>query len=226
MIKAIVFDLDDTLISEREYVKSGFKAVSKKICEDNHQEQECVLDKMLELFEESSKEVFNRVLAYFKIEYSKEYIIELINLYRNHIPKINFFDDVIPTIIKLKKSGYKTGIITDGYKETQLNKIEVLKCRELFNEIIVTDELGREFWKPHEKPYLMMANKLNLSLEDIAYVGDNISKDFITANKLGITTIKIERCNSIYEDTKLSKEYYAKFKIISLYNLIDLLLIV
>ena len=31
MIKAVVFDLDDTLISEKEYVFSGFNVVSKEI---------------------------------------------------------------------------------------------------------------------------------------------------------------------------------------------------
>ena len=31
MCKAIIFDLDDTLISEKEYIKSGYKAVSKYI---------------------------------------------------------------------------------------------------------------------------------------------------------------------------------------------------
>lgn len=36
MIQAVIFDLDDTLISEKEYIKSGFKVVCKFIA-DNHQ---------------------------------------------------------------------------------------------------------------------------------------------------------------------------------------------
>lgn len=223
MIKAIVFDLDDTLISEKEYVKSGFKVVSNKIAEDYGLNSEVVFNKMLELFEESAKEVFNRVLDSFNIKYTKEIIVELIKSYREHTPDIKFFDDVIPTINDLRNKGYKLGIITDGYKETQLRKIEVLKCRELFDEIIITDELGREFWKPHEKAYRLMSEKLSVKLENMIYIGDNVMKDFITANKLHIETICIERISGIYNQAKMNKEYLSRYKIKNLYGLFKLL---
>lgn len=213
MIKAVVFDLDDTLISEKEYIRSGFKVVSRKIAVDNNLDENKVFNKALELFKISSKEVFNRMLDEFEVEYSKDYILKLIKCYREHEPNINFFEDVIPTINQLKEKGYKLGIITDGYKETQLRKIEVLKCRELFDEIIVTDELGREFWKPHEKSYKLMAEKLNINLNEMIYVGDNVNKDFITANKLGITTVHINRGDGVYSNIDIESEFLAKYKI-------------
>lgn len=223
MIKAIIFDLDDTLISEKEYIKSGFREVSRKISYENNIEFDKVFKKMIKLFEESSNEVFNRVLDSFEIKYTKEKISELIKTYREHIPDIKFFDDVIPTIKKLKSNGYKIGIITDGYKETQVRKIEVLHCEKWFDEIIITDEIGRAFWKPHEKPYKLIAKKLNLKLEEIAYVGDNVNKDFITANKLGIMTIFIERIGAIYKCEDMEQEYLARYSIKSLYEIFKLI---
>lgn len=213
MIKAVVFDLDDTLISEKEYIRSGFKVVSNKIATDKNLNEDSVFNKALELFEVSSKEVFNRLLDEFQIEYSKDYILEFIKCYREHKPNIEFFEDVIPTINKLKQNGYKLGIITDGYKETQLAKIEALNCRELFDEIIITDELGREFWKPHEKSYKMMAEKLDVGLNEMIYVGDNVNKDFITANELGIITVYIDRRDGIYQNINVASMYLAKYKI-------------
>lgn len=224
MIKAVVFDLDDTLISEKEYIRSGFKVVSKKIAIDNKLNEDIVFNKALELFEISSKEVFNRILDEFEIKYSKEYILELIKCYREHKPNIEFFEDVIPTINKLKKAGYKLGIITDGYKETQLAKLEALNCRNLFDEIIITDELGREFWKPHEKPYKMMAEKLDINLNEMIYIGDNVNKDFVTANKLGVITVYIDRKNAIYKDQTYeegNKNMLAKFNIKKLRDIIS-----
>lgn len=224
MIKAVVFDLDDTLISEKEYIRSGFKVVSKKIAIDNKLNEDIVFNKALELFEISSKEVFNRILDEFEIKYSKEYILELIKCYREHKPNIEFFEDVIPTINKLKKAGYKLGIITDGYKETQLAKLEALNCRNLFDEIIITDELGREFWKPHEKPYKMMAKKLDINLNEMIYIGDNVNKDFVTANKLGVITVYIDRKNAIYKDQTYkegNKNMLAKFNIKKLRDIIS-----
>ena len=69
MIKAIVFDLDDTLISERDYIKSGFKYVSKIISDRYKLDNNEVYEVMRELFKESPKNVFNRVLDNFNIKY-------------------------------------------------------------------------------------------------------------------------------------------------------------
>ena len=78
MIKAVVFDLDDTLISEKEYVLSGFRTVSKTISFRYNLDFEKVYEKMIVLFNESSQKVFNRILKNFDIEYSKEDIVNLI----------------------------------------------------------------------------------------------------------------------------------------------------
>ena len=221
MVEAIVFDLDDTLISEKQYIESGFKAVAKELNRIYSLNSEEIFNKMLELFNESSINVFNRVLNLFNIKYSEEIILDLIKCYREHTPEIEFFEDVIPVINNLKKSGYKLGIITDGYKETQLRKIDVLKCYDLFDEIIVTDELGREYWKPHEKPYKLMAEKMSVNLKSMIYVGDNVNKDFVTANKLGIRTIHIERKNIVYKNQKVPMEFMAKLYIKSLVEILS-----
>lgn len=211
MIKAVVFDLDDTLISERQYILSGFKVISNEISNIYNLDREEIYEKMINLFEESSKNVFNRILDYFNIKYSKDEIMKLINIYRNHKPNIRFYDDVIPNINKLKQEGIKVGIITDGYRETQLRKIEVLKCRELFDEIIITDELGREFWKPHIKSYVMMAEKLKVKFNEMIYVGDNVIKDFKGANSLGILTFRVDRENGIYKNSNCEDGFEAKY---------------
>ena len=221
MIKAVVFDLDDTLISEKQYIRSGFKVISNKLSEEYKLDSEKIFNKMLELFDESSKEVFNRLLDYFSIKYDQDYILNLINIYRCHSPEIEFYEDVIPTITELRNKGYKLGIITDGYKETQLRKIEVLKCRELFDEIIITDELGREFWKPHEKSYKLMAEKLDVKLEDMIYVGDNVEKDFVTANILGLKTIKVCRENMIYRNNTIDDRFLSQIEVNSISKVIE-----
>lgn len=220
MIKAVVFDLDDTLISERKYIKSGFNTVASILAKENELDKDVVLYKMYELFFESSKNVFNRTLDYFNITYNIDYVKYFIKIYREHEPSLNFYDDVLGTLKDLRSCGYKLGIITDGYKETQLRKIEALNCRNLFDEIIVTDEFGREYWKPHKKSYQTMAEKLNIDIKEMCYVGDNEEKDFITANKLGIFTICIKRKNGIYSKVKKSKEYLANIKITNLNEII------
>lgn len=224
--KIIVFDLDDTLISEKEYINSGFNIISKKIAEDYNLNCEKIKQKMDELFNLSSVNLFNRLLDYYNIEYNLDYIKALITTYRNHIPTIKLYSDAYEILEFLSQNNYRLGIITDGYKEAQKNKIKVLDIKKYFEYIIITDELGREFWKPSEVPYELIKNKFSCEYKDIIYIGDNVKKDFISANKLGIKTIQIIRENGIYflDNEIIGNIYSPKIKIKSLREIKEILL--
>lgn len=208
MIKAVVFDLDDTLISEKEYIRSGFEVVSEKISNENNIDYYLVYEVMLKLFYESSKHVYNRLLDYFNVDYDEDYIKSLLKIYRNHIPKINLYNDAKDIIDTLYNRNLKLGIITDGYVETQKNKLKVLNINNYFDYILITDELGKKYWKPHRKPYDIMKEQLNVCYEEMVYIGDNVSKDFVTPNKLGMKSIMINRMDGVYKNnTNIDKIY-------------------
>lgn len=223
MIKAIVFDLDDTLISEREYIRSGFKVVSEKIGKEYKLDINHVNELMHNLFNESSKNVFNRVLDKLNIQYDLNYIKELINTYREHMPDIRLYDDAKEILEYLYSADLKLGIITDGHKITQRNKLKVLDIEKNFECIVVTDELGREYWKPHRKSYDLVKETLGVEFNEMVYIGDNVSKDFVTANKLGINTILINREHGIYSSIYKEDEYNAKNEINNLNEILELL---
>jgi putative hydrolase of the HAD superfamily len=203
---AVIFDLDDTLISEKEYIRSGFKVVSSKISQNYNLDSNVVYKKMIDLFKVDTKNVFNRLLDSLNIKYSSEYINNLIDAYRSHIPDIKLYEDADYIIKYLYEKGIKLGIITDGYKITQRNKLKALNIDKYFDCVIVTDELGKEYWKPHRKSYDITKDILGIEYEEMIYVGDNIIKDFITPNKLGINTVLISREEGIYSDIEIEIE--------------------
>lgn len=214
MIKAIVFDMDDTLYPEHDYVKSGFKAVDAELQKLNVYG---FFEKSVELFDSGQRtKIFNLVLDYLGVEYKNEFINELVSIYRNHLPEIKLFEDAKITLEKMHKE-YPLGLISDGYLEAQTKKIEALELHKFVKEILLTDQLGRENWKPSEVPYNMMSKALNVKNHELVYIGDNINKDFITAKKLGWLTIHISRYGAEYSkiDT-LRIEYQADFKVSSL----------
>lgn len=223
MIKAVVFDLDDTLISEKEYIKSGFKHISELISKEHNIEAISIYEFMNNLFKEDSKNVFNRLLDKLNIKYDDEYIKYLIHEYRSHMPTINLYQDAQEILDCLRVNGIKLGMITDGYKITQRNKLKALNIEEYFECIVVTDELGREYWKPHRKSYEIVKEVLGLQYQEIVYVGDNINKDFITANKLGIHTVMINRSEGVYLNLDKDEEYKAKNIINTLTGLVEML---
>lgn len=221
MIKAVIFDLDDTLISEREYIKSGFNVVAEVLSEKYQLLQEDVFLKLMSLFQESPKNVFNRLLDFYQIDYTTEEIKELIVSYRHHLPNISLYEDAKFILNELSEKSLKLGVITDGYQVTQRNKLLSLDIDSYFDAIIVTDELGREFWKPHARSYELIKEQLGVEFNEMIYIGDNVSKDFVTAKKLGMKTIHIKRDEGVYIDLKYDEDYQADYEINSLEQLID-----
>lgn len=224
MIRAVVLDLDDTLILERDYVFSGYQVISEKISTDYNVTQAIVFEIMCMAFTKGKPKVFNFVLDELKLQYNQAYILELLNLYRGHKPKIDLLDDAKALLSLLKQKDYKLGIITDGYKESQQRKIETLRLGQYVDEIIITDELGRKYWKPHIKSFQLMQERLNVSYTEMVYVGDNLKKDFIMPKKLGYTTICIRRCEGIYFHNELNLEEYQPHTYVE--NLLDVLKVI
>ena len=216
MVKVVVFDLDDTLISEKGYIKSGYCHIAGIIKDRFAMDKNQVFDDLMSLFKVSPLNVFNRLYDKYQIEYSKEVILDLVKEYRGHFPDIQFYDDVLPCLSELKRSGVKVGIITDGYSIAQRQKLKAIQADEYFDEVIVTDELGREYWKPHPKAFELMKEKFEVNFDDMIYVGDNPEKDFYISSIYPIKTVRIFRVNGVYSITKALKNINPTFEIYKL----------
>lgn len=216
MYKAVVFDLDDTLISEDEYIRSGYHALEPILYKKYGVFQKEIGKQLYALYEEDSRNVFNRFLDAYHINYEKEDIMQLVEEYRNHIPKIHFMEDVLPVLRELKERKIHTGIISDGYLSTQENKVKALNLNCYVEKIILTEKLGREFWKPHIKPFEIMKTFFNIQYEEMIYVGDNPKKDFYIKSQVPITTIRIIREKSVYQNAEYLGNVQEDYRIKSL----------
>lgn len=200
MIKAIVFDLDDTLIPETEYVKSGFRAIAKEFGSE-------LYEKLWKLFCEDRKNVYQRA------GFSEEQCKRCIEIYRNHFPDIKLDKETEETLVSLKEKGYKLGIITDGRPGGQRNKIKALGLDKVMDYIIVTDELGGgEFRKPNPKAFEVMREKLQVEFDEMMYVGDNPKKDFYIGSVYPITTVRVLD-DGLYNENSYYKGIREKYQI-------------
>lgn len=224
MIKAVVFDLDDTLISEMDYIKSGFNIIAHKIYSDYKvSTPQEIYSMLLKEFTVNHAKIFNRTLERLEIQPAQNYISDLVHAYRNHKPNIEFLEDVLPTLIELKRRSIKIGIISDGYKETQHAKLETLNAYELFDHIIVTDDLGRDFWKPNPHAFEMMKEKFNVEFNEMIYIGDNPEKDFYIGSIYQIRTIRIKRGGSIHCEKAYLDQIKEKYSVSKIYQILEYL---
>ena len=95
----------------------------------------------------------------------------------------------------------KIGLITDGRPEGQRNKLYALNIYNLLDEIIITDELGGiEYRKPNETAFRLMSQRLHIPFNQMVYVGDNPTKDFVAPERLGMQTIFFKNPNGLYSN--------------------------
>lgn len=189
-VEAVIFDLDDTVYSEKDYVRSGYREIAKRY--PNIEDAE---EKLWKAFLNGEKAIDK---VFFEAGLGKEKNNAL-KIYREQIPAIVMYDGVSEMMNRIKKRGKKIGIITDGRPEGQRKKIEALKLNLKVDEIIITDELGGiQYRKPNKKAFELMQNRLQITFDKMVYIGDNISKDFIAPKELGMNTIYFRNVNGLY----------------------------
>ena len=190
-IRGVIFDLDDTLYSEKEYIRSGYKAVSRYLGGGFE-------ERLWELFEVGEPPI-DVVLHELGRESDKS---EVLQIYREHKPDIHLYDGVREMIIELQSRGIYIGIITDGRPSGQRNKIEALGLG--IEDVIITDALGGEqFRKPCDIAFRILQNKWRLSASEIVYVGDNPSKDFQAPKQLGMRSLWFNNADGLYSHTEM-----------------------
>lgn len=227
MIEAVVFDLDDTLAPEKSFVKSGYRVIADELNKKYGLNAEYAFERLMSLFSQSSKNVFNRLLDAEGISYEKEDIMSLVRKFREHEPDgsvYRFYDDVEECLRQLELKGISRGILSDGFLISQKNKIEALGGNRFFNYVLLTDELGREFWKPNALGFEKVMRKLNVTPDKMMYVGDNPNKDFYIKKSIPeITTVRIIRENGVYSEAEYLENIKEDYRINSLAELVGIL---
>lgn len=223
-MKAILFDLDNTLYPEIEYVKSGFRCVSSYLNSKYDLDKEEIFFRLIDLFEKNGRgKIFDSLLKELGL-YSNKNIHLLIYLYRSHFPKIKLYDDTIFVINALKKLDLQIGLITDGRASVQQNKVFALKLDSMFDIIIYTDKLGFENWKPSPLPFKIALDLLNSTPNEVIYVGDDPYKDFSGPKSIGMKTIQIKRnIKETYWKDKGFKKTNANFLVNDLEEIIGII---
>jgi len=233
MIRAVVFDLDDTLYPERMYALSGFRTVAAGFASVLGDPAKAMTE-MVRLMEEGHRgRIFNELLAGRSMRADEELVGEMVTAYRTHRPRLAFHPDAAAALRRLEPR-YRLGLITDGSKEMQWAKIDALGLRDMVEEIIVTNELAgpagaapdrppTNYGKPHPFAFELIAQRFSLPHAECAYVADNPSKDFVAPNALGWLTVQVRRKDGIYLDAVVAERGSADHQIDSLDDLDALL---
>jgi putative hydrolase of the HAD superfamily len=175
----VVFDLDDTLYHEIDYVFSAFSEIAG-LTGDQSKE---AFAKMKSWFAEKA-DVFSMLIDEYKLKTSKE---TLISMYRQHIPDISLVPHAKEVLDDLFSHNITMVLVTDGRSTGQRNKIKALNIGHYFTKIYISEEFGAE--KRSGDVFLEIDHLYPDPSKTI--IADNIYKDFAWPERLGWTTIGI-----------------------------------
>ena len=196
-LRALIFDLDDTLYPERAYVISGFQAVAAWVEEYIGIPRKQAFDELCQLFESGVRgNTFNCWLEKHGFD-PDSWVPQMVQVYRTHFPSIAPYPEVPPLLQRLR-SRYRLGLVSDGYLEVQRKKLSALGLAPYFDAVVFSDELGREAWKPSLRPFEICLKKLGVAGDEAVYIADNPLKDFIGARQMGVRTVRVRRPDGLY----------------------------
>lgn len=190
-IKAVIFDLDDTLYDcTGSLIEASRRRAAKALVESGLPSTEMEVYQMQK--ELASKHgpyhpVFNEIVKKFRA--NRNLISIAYRAYNSsEVCGIKPFPDVIPTLKYLKKARYKIFLLTVGVYERQERKIQILGIKHYFNEIIINDQ---EIGLPMEDCIRECLQRHKIKPQEAVMVGDRIRHELRAANSIGLITIQM-----------------------------------
>lgn len=194
----VVFDIDDTLYLERDYVRSGLRAVDRWV-EDNFGLRD-FFEHAWEAFDKGARgTIFDIVLSQNGFQVSPEVIETLVRVYRTHQPDIQLLPDARDCLDAMT-GAFALAIVTDGPGQSQRAKVNALGTDRWIATTLLTAALGEGYTKPHPRAFRMIEAATGFTGERCVYVADNPAKDFAGPKKLGWRSVRIRRNGALHQD--------------------------
>lgn len=169
----VVFDLDDTLYREVDYVDSGVRYVCaqlKSLCGKD------IYPKVHSAILEGAKDWIAVACEFAGLSIASK--DSLLWMYRLHMPDIQLDPICEKVLRKIEKRASAVAILTDGRSVTQRKKLMALGLGDW--PVFISEDYSSE--KPRLERFLIIQDRY--PAKRYVYVGDNVKKDFIGCNRL------------------------------------------
>ena len=209
MIKAVFFDIDDTL-----YDTSGFAKLARRAALN------VMVDAGLPLSTDEAYKILREIIDEYGSNYDKHFNILTKRIFGEEKPLLialgmityhnvkfallRLFPQTTATLIYLKKQGYDLGVISNGITIKQWEKLIRLDLHHFFDHVITSEEAGAE--KPDKHIFECALEKMGYNAEKCVMIGNKFSEDILGAVNVGMSAILVN------SELKESEKEYIKEK--------------
>ena len=221
MIKAIVFDLDNTLL---DFIKMKQFAVKAAITAMNeaglHVDEDKAYQDIFDLYMEKGWEnqlVFDDYLNQTTGEVSHKILAAGIVSYRRaREATLLVYPNVNKTLIQLIKMGIKLAVVSDAPSREAWMRLYYLNLHHVFDPVLTFDDTGVR--KPSPKPFEMALKHLKVKPDEALMIGDWPERDVVGAGQIGMKTIFAR-----YGDTFGTVDSGANYDVNDIYEVVGII---
>jgi len=211
MLKAVIFDLDNTLIDFMKMKRLSCEAaISAMIDAGLQMEKEKAMQLLFKLYDKEGLEdpkIFQKFLVKHQKKIDMKILASGIVAYRKvRAGFLEPYPHVVRTLMKLKEKGIKLAIVTDAPAMKAWIRLTSMKVADYFDVVIAFEDTLQ--LKPHSFPFQAALRKLNLKPSECLMVGDRPDRDVKGAKQLGMVT-----CFAKYGNEKVKTYSGADYEI-------------
>lgn len=195
IIKAVVFDLDGTLLNRdasiKIFIEKQYHRLNKWL---NHVPIDKYITRFIELDNRGyvwKDKVYQQLVNEFGITGLtwEQLLQDYINQFKDScVP----FSNLITTLEQLRIKNISLGMITNGKGQFQMDNIKALGIEKYFQTILISEWEGMK--KPDPQIFLKALDKLNVLPSESIFVGDHPKKDIKAAQDVGMIGVWKKDC--------------------------------
>jgi putative hydrolase of the HAD superfamily len=188
VIRAVLFDLDDTLYPQSSWLAGALTAVADAGTTFGA-DRAALLRSLRSVAAQGSDRgrVIDRALA--RCGYAHIPVPPLIDAFRMHAPRsLRCYPGVAAALARLREH-VSIGIVTDGDVAIQQSKLRALRVDA--DVVVFSDAHGRNHRKPDAVPFCHALAALGVGPREAIFIGDRPDKDIVGAMRLGMRAIRV-----------------------------------
>lgn len=197
MIKAILFDLDNTLIDRQRAFREMLERTFHEYYTDENYIENLVKDTLI--FDDGGRveriDAFGKLIEKYNIkEFTAENFAKAWS--KESGSTVYLFDDVVPTL-QILKTKYKLAIVTNGDYDSQKRKLDNVNLYPYLDYTLISSEIGIR--KPDVRIFKYACKQMGFKETECLYVGDSYSRDIVGALNAGLDAIYVSRVNEKHD---------------------------
>jgi putative hydrolase of the HAD superfamily len=186
-----IFDLDDTLYPRSAYVESAFVAVAGFLERTQGLAAQAVL-KALDAAHTGACVGRELQAVCERFELPGSFVWQLRQVMRTHQPRLALPPASRTVLTRLRASGWRLCVLTNGLPAVQRRKVEALGIDALVHHVVCAQEHSR-IGKPEPRPFRVALERLRVTPSRCAFVGDDAVADIAGARGIGLRTVWVRQ---------------------------------